>query len=77
MYSGYAVLATCWGRVALTAERMLANDPDADGVFLEGKLATARFFFERLLPRTAAHKAAMESGADNLMNLDAQALSAC
>lgn len=76
MYSGYAVLATCWGQVALAAEAGL-QAADADEDFLQGKLATARFYFERLLPRSAAHKAAMESGAANLMNLNAQALSAC
>ena len=30
---------------------------------------TARFYFERLLPRTLAHKEAMLSGAENLMEM--------
>lgn len=77
MYSGYAVLATCWARVAVAAERALADSSGGERDYLEGKLATARFYFERLLPRTAAHKAAMESGADNLMGLNAESLSAC
>ncbi|EAQ98311.2 putative acetyl-CoA dehydrogenase [Congregibacter litoralis KT71] len=28
---------------------------------------TARFYFERILPRTLSHKQALLSGADNLM----------
>jgi alkylation response protein AidB-like acyl-CoA dehydrogenase len=75
-YSGYTVLAFCWGRIALAATRSLER-PDADREFLEGKLATARFYFERLLPRTAAHKAAIESGAANLMDVSEASLSAC
>jgi len=75
-YSGYAALAFCWGRIALAAERAL-GEPDADADYLEGKLATARFFFERLLPRTAVHKAAIESGAGNLMDVSEAALTSC
>lgn len=75
-YSGYAALAYCWGTIALAATRSLER-PDADGEFLRGKLATARFYFERMLPRTAAHKAAIESGAANLMDVSEASLSAC
>jgi hypothetical protein len=31
---------------------------------------TAKFYFDRLLPRTAAHASAALSGADNLMDMD-------
>ena len=78
LYSGYVVLAFCWGRTALAAQEKLANkaaDADAEAEFLSGKLATARFFFVRLLPRCAAHKAAVESGAGALMDVSAAALS--
>ena len=78
LYSGYVVLAFCWGRTALAAQEKLADkaaDADAEAEFLSGKLATARFFFVRLLPRCAAHKAAVESGAGALMDVSAAALS--
>jgi len=66
-YSGYLTLAYCWGRIALTARRQLdTGSTETDG-FLEGKLATARFFYARLLPRMEAHRTAIESGAANLM----------
>ena len=38
---------------------------------LIAKLATARFYFQRLLPETAMLIAQARSGADNLLALDA------
>lgn len=75
LYSGYATLAYCWGRIALTASATLEQG-STDTDFLQGKLATARFYFARLLPRTAAHKAAIEAGPASLMEASAAALSA-
>ncbi|MGV8195870.1 acyl-CoA dehydrogenase C-terminal domain-containing protein, partial [Pseudomonas aeruginosa] len=37
--------------------------------FYKAKLQTARFYFQRILPRTRAHVAAMLSGANNLMEM--------
>jgi alkylation response protein AidB-like acyl-CoA dehydrogenase len=66
MYAGYVSLAYFWARMAAVAQQKLdAGEGDAD--FYQGKLHTAHFYFDRLLPRTAAHKEAMLSGADNLM----------
>jgi alkylation response protein AidB-like acyl-CoA dehydrogenase len=68
MYSGYAALAYFWARMALAARAQLER---AGGdAFLEGKVATARFFFSRLLPRAEAHRQAALAGADSLMSLD-------
>ena len=64
-YSGYLTLAYCWGRIALTASR--ARQAGADP-YLEGKVATARFYFARLLPRAEAHRVAVEAGASVLMS---------
>ena len=64
MYSGYAALAYLWTRAALVARAKLERGPDP---FLEGKLATARFYFERLLPRAEAHRRAIEAGSGSLM----------
>ncbi len=74
-YSGYAALAFCWGKTALAAEACLAEE-NADQDYLEGKLATAEFFFKRLLPRAEAHRQAIAAGADSLMRVSAAALSA-
>ena len=69
MYAGYTVLAWCHAQAAAEAERQLAEGV-GDAAFLSAKLFTARFYFERILPRTKAHAATMLSGADNLMDLD-------
>jgi hypothetical protein len=41
----------------------------APAAFRDAKLETARFYFARILPRTLAHKVAIESGAAPLMAL--------
>jgi len=37
--------------------------------FYKAKLQTARFYFQRILPRTRTHVDSMMSGADNLMDM--------
>lgn len=69
MYSGYIVLAYFWAQAAVAAEKKLEAG-EGDTVFLQAKLFTARFYFERLLPRTRSLAVTMLSGADNLMDLD-------
>jgi len=66
MYSGYIILAYLWLRMAIAAQ---AHD---DSEFAEAKLATCDFYFKRLLPRTATHRAAVEAGSECLMSLPAQ-----
>ena len=66
MYSGYVVLAYFWAQMAVVAtDRIRAGEGDTS--FYEAKLHTARFYFDRLLPRAGAHKDSLLSGADNLM----------
>lgn len=69
MYSGYLVLAHMWAWMASVALQKLEDGAD-EVDFYEAKLKTARFYYERMLPRTSMHKEAMLSGADNLMDLD-------
>ena len=68
MYSGYISLAYMWARMAA-----VALDGDADDEFLKAKLHTARFYFQRLLPRTESHKLSMLNGADSLMAMPEEA----
>jgi alkylation response protein AidB-like acyl-CoA dehydrogenase len=69
MYSGYVTLAYFWARMAVVAQQKLAAGTDEKD-FYEAKVHTARFYFERLLPRTLMHKESMLSGSDNLMEMD-------
>jgi hypothetical protein len=66
---GHLVYAYFWARAARIAlDHAADNDP-----FYQAKLATARFYFARLLPETAFHIAAAKSGVDVLTALDAAA----
>ena len=69
MYSGYVVLGYFWAEAAAAAHTKLEAG-EGDAAFLRAKLFTARFYLERILPRTRAHAETMLSGADNLMDLD-------
>ncbi len=64
-YSGYVVLAYWWARSVAAADASTHGD-----AFRQAKRETARFYFARILPRTLAHAAAIESGADTLMAMD-------
>ena len=68
-FSGYTILAYMWARTAHVA--LCQKDAGAGDAFYDAKLATARFYFKRILPRTRAHAIAALSGADILMNLPA------
>lgn len=59
---GYTAFAYMWAKMAVVA---LANEGD----FYAAKLATARFFIQRLLPRTAGLTAAVKGGSESLYGL--------
>jgi hypothetical protein len=67
MYSGYIVLGYMWLQMAAVAQEKI-DQGDTDPIYT-GKIKTAQFYFQRLLPRTATHKAAMLAGADTVMGL--------
>ncbi|MEQ9396145.1 acyl-CoA dehydrogenase C-terminal domain-containing protein [Haliea sp.] len=68
MYSGYVTLAYFWARMAVLSRQKIAA-AEGDTSFYEAKLMTAKFYYERLLPRTLSHKQALLSGSDNLMTM--------
>jgi len=65
---GHLVFAYFWARMAQVALQQAGTAADP---FYRAKLATARFYFQRLLPETAYHIRAARSGAKNLMELEA------
>ena len=70
-FAGYVTLAYLWARMAVTAQNALdAGTTEAD--FYQAKLTTARFYFKKILPRTAAHAAVIRTGLEPLMSLDAE-----
>jgi hypothetical protein len=67
-YSGYVTYAFLFARMAaVSLAKLKASPTDAD--FYRAKLHTARFFFQRLLPRTRGLVPSMLSGSGNLMDL--------
>ena len=71
MYSGYVTMAYMWARQAAVAADRLDNGGDESEAFYKAKLATAEFYYERLLPRAQTHASTMLSPSKNLMQLHA------
>src|SRR5699024_8714299 len=69
MYSGYVTLAYFWAAMAAVAQQKL-DEGTTEEDFYKAKIATARFYFKRILPRSAGHKGAAEGGLDCLMEID-------
>ena len=66
---GLTAFAYMWAMMAKTAlSKKGHGDP-----FYDNKLKTARYFFDRVLPETAAHLAKVKAGADAMMALEAEA----
>ena len=68
---GHTCLGLMWARMAKAAYAGLDAGGDAD--FLNAKIATGRYYMARQLPATAMHLARIESGADPVMALAAEA----
>jgi alkylation response protein AidB-like acyl-CoA dehydrogenase len=68
---GITALAYMWARMAKAAQAKI--DGGSDDPFYAGKLATGRYFVERILPDAQAHLAKLKTGADVLMSVPAEA----
>ena len=69
---GIVSVGLMWLRIALAARAALSSGGGERG-FYEAKLATARFFGERVLTETASLRRKIEAGADSLMAIPAEA----
>ncbi|WP_166417385.1 acyl-CoA dehydrogenase C-terminal domain-containing protein [Cochlodiniinecator piscidefendens] len=74
---GHVCLGLMWARSAKAALAALSDDAtsrsNTDAAFYETKLTTGRYYMARQLPATATHLARIQSGADTVMALDAEA----
>jgi acyl-CoA dehydrogenase len=68
---GLVALGYMWAQMAKAA--MTKKNGNGADVQADAKIVTARFFMERMLPEAAAHRKRIESGADSLMDLPAEA----
>jgi alkylation response protein AidB-like acyl-CoA dehydrogenase len=69
---GHVCLGLCWAMMAKEARAALAAGAE-DAAFYETKLATGRYYMARLLPETALRLARIQTGAEPVMALDAEA----
>ena len=69
---GHVCLGLMWARSAKAAMAALSGGA-SDTAFYEAKLATGRYYMARQLPMTATHLARIQSGADPVMALPAEA----
>jgi hypothetical protein len=69
---GHVCLGLMWARMAKASMAAIAAGT-SDVTFHETKLATGRYYMARHLPATGMHLARIESGADTVMALEADA----
>ncbi len=69
---GLVALGHMWANIARISMAALAKGASDPG-FYETKLTTARYYFSHMLPETAIHRARVEAGANNMMELAAEA----
>jgi alkylation response protein AidB-like acyl-CoA dehydrogenase len=68
MYSGYSAVAYFWARMSKVAiQKVKQGGPDE--AFYRSKLQTARFYFERILPRTRALAVTLRAPSSTLMEV--------
>lgn len=72
MFGGYTALAFTWAKIAATAQKMLDTGA-SDKAFYEAKLISAKFYFDKILPRAKAHLESAMNGADSVMALEEEA----
>ncbi|WP_028080322.1 acyl-CoA dehydrogenase C-terminal domain-containing protein [Solimonas soli] len=69
MYSGYVTMAYFWALQAAVASDKLAKGGSEKPEFYKAKLATARFYFDHLLPRAKGHASSMVKPSKSLIKL--------
>jgi hypothetical protein len=69
---GLVTLGWMWLKMADVSSR-LENQEGEDASFHQAKLATARFYAQRELPRASAYRGQIEAGGDSLMQIPVEA----
>ncbi len=69
MYAGYVIYAYLWAKAAFVAQTALSSQSSEEG-FYTAKIQTARFYYQRILPRTRCLVVTMTAGVDGLTNSD-------
>ncbi|HSW11411.1 MAG TPA: acyl-CoA dehydrogenase C-terminal domain-containing protein [Solimonas sp.] len=69
MYSGYVTMAYFWAIQAAVASQKLAQGGAEEKAFYKAKIATAKFYFDHILPRAKGHAASMTKPSKSLMRM--------
>lgn len=70
MYSGYVTMGYFWARIASVASQKLAQENGSESTeFYKAKIATARFYFDHILPRARGHAASMVKPSQSMTKL--------
>ncbi len=69
MFAGYITVAYFWAVAAVASEKSLKNGGAQEEGFYKAKLATAEFYYQRIMPRVLAHEAAIKNGVDSMMEM--------
>ena len=70
---GLVAFGYMWAQMAKAAQDKLKAGADGSEERMKSKLITGRFFMERVLPESAAQLKRIQSGADSMMALPAEA----
>jgi len=69
---GHVCMGLAWARMAKAAHRAI-QDGHGDRTYYEAKIVTGRYYMSRVLPETGLRLARIETGADPVMDLPAEA----
>ena len=64
------IMAYMWGLMAEKSFEALKDGAAGSEEFYKNKLATGKYFMERVMPECAAHLARLQTGADTMMSFD-------
>ena len=70
---GLVAMGHMWALMAKAAQDKLAAGANGSTDYMNNKLLTGRFFAERMMPETRLLLKRIETGADTMMALDADA----
>jgi 3-(methylsulfanyl)propanoyl-CoA dehydrogenase len=70
MYSGFMLTAFYWAMMAHKAMEKLDKGGNEEPSFYQTKIQTARFYFERMLPRAKAHAAIVSSSLESVTAME-------
>ena len=70
---GLVSLGYMWGMMAKAAQQKLAEGANGSTEYHENKLITAQFYMDRMMPETATHLSRIQTGAQSMMALSADA----